>query len=46
MKVKNKWNSKMYKLISESDNTVTLEREDGSQFTISKKEFYANYRQV
>lgn len=42
---KNKWNGKMYKLISEFDNQVTLERSDGSQFIISKKEFYANYRE-
>lgn len=36
----------MYKLVSETDNTVTLERTDGSQFTISRKEFYASYRQA
>lgn len=48
MKVKNKWNSKLYTVIStsEADNTVTLERDDGSQFTIQTKELYSNYVEV
>lgn len=48
MKVKNKWNGKTYTVIStnETDNTTTLERGDGSQFTIQTKELYSNYREV
>ena len=43
MLVRNKWNKKLYKVISDTGSEVTLEREDGSQFTIQKKEFYVNY---
>ena len=48
MIIKNKWNGRLYTVISinEPDNTVTLERDDGSQFTIQAKEAYANYREV
>ena len=48
MKVKNKWNGKLYTVIStnEVDNTTTLERDDGSQFTIQTKELYSNYIEV
>lgn len=48
MKVKNKWSSKLYTVVStnEADNTTTLERDDGSQFTIQTKELYSNYREV
>lgn len=48
MIVKNKWNSKLYTVISTNitDNTATLERDNGSQFTIQTKELYANYREV
>lgn len=48
MMVKNKWNSKTYTVISTNvaDNTVTLKREDGSQFTIQIKELYFSYREV
>ena len=48
MKVKNKWNSKTYTVVetSEAYNIVTLERDDGSQFTIQTKELYSNYREV
>lgn len=43
MLVRNKWNGNFYKVILLIDNMITLEREDGSQFTISKKEYYFNY---
>ena len=48
MIIKNKWNGRLYTVISinEHDNTVTLERDDDSQFTIQAKEVYANYREV
>lgn len=41
--VKNKWNGSTYKVLDSTDNTVTLEREDGTQFTINKKEYFFNY---
>ena len=41
--VRNKWNRRIYKIISETDSEVTLEREDGTQFTISRKDFYLAY---
>lgn len=41
--VKNKWNGKMYKVIDMTDDIITLEREDGSRFSIPKKEYYFNY---
>lgn len=43
MLVLNKWNKKTYKVIKMTDKDVILEREDGSQFTIVKKEYLANY---
>lgn len=43
MLVRNKWSGKMYKVIDITDNMVTLEREDGSQFTIMKTEYFFNY---
>lgn len=43
MLVRNKWNGKIYKVILFTDNMVTLEREDGSQFAIQKKEYFHNY---
>ena len=43
MLVRNKWNRRIYKIISETDSEVTLEREDGTQFTISRKDFYSAY---
>lgn len=48
MKVKNKWNNRIYTVVStnEADNTTTLERDDGSQFTIQTKELYFNYREM
>ena len=41
--VLNKWNKKAYKVIKVTDVSVTLERADGSQFTINKKEYFSNY---
>ena len=48
MIVKNKWNGKIYTVIStnETNNIVTLKRDDGSKFTIQTKELYSNYREV
>ena len=48
MIVKNKWNGKLYTVIStnETNSTVTLKRDDGSIFTIQTKELYSNYREV
>ena len=43
MTVKNKWNGKLYVIIQEKDGKVTLQREDGSTFTISKGEYFSNY---
>lgn len=42
-KVKNKWNGQFYKVIDITDNMVTLERENGSQFTIQKSEYFFSY---
>lgn len=48
MKVKNKWNSKLYtvKSFDGPSDEVTLIREDGSEFTINQKEYKYNYREV
>ena len=43
MLVRNKWNKKTYKVIEVKDGKVTLERPDGTRFTIAKAEYYANY---
>ena len=43
MLVRNKWNKKTYKVIEVKDGKVTLEREDKTQFTIAKAEYFANY---
>lgn len=46
MKVKNKWNGKTY-IVKNFDgqvDEVTLIREDGSEFTITQKEYRFNYR--
>lgn len=43
MLVRNKWNKKTYKVIEIKDGKVTLERPDGSQFTIAKAEYFLNY---
>lgn len=41
--VKNCWNNKWYKVLEETEKTVTLEREDGSKFTIAKSEYLFSY---
>lgn len=46
MKVKNKWNSKTYEVVKEEGITVTLKREDGSMFTITKSEFHSTYKKL
>lgn len=43
MVVRNKWNGHFYKVILMTDREVTLEREDGSQFTIQKTDYFYNY---
>ena len=43
MLVLNKWNKKTYKVIEVKDGKVTLERSDGTQFTIAKAEYFLNY---
>lgn len=39
----NKWNKKTYKVLEVTDKAVTLQREDGSQFTIQKSEYFFSY---
>ena len=46
MKYKNKWNGRLYDLVSSNTNNVTLRRDDGSEFTITQKEFRYNYHEV
>lgn len=43
MLVLNKWNKKIYKVIEVTDKEVSLEREDGSKFTIAKSEYFFSY---
>ena len=45
-RVLNRWNRKWYTLLSATEGEVTLEREDKSQFTIEKKELFANYANI
>jgi len=47
MKVKNKWNNRIYeiKCFEGPTDTVTLIRDDGSEFTINQKEYRANYKE-
>lgn len=46
MKVKNKWNSKIYEIVKEEGIMVTLKREDGSIFTITQSEFHSIYKKL
>ena len=46
MKVKNKWNSKIYEIVKEEGIMVTLKREDGSIFTITQFEFHYVYKKL
>lgn len=41
--VRNKWNKKTYRVVEVKDGKVTLEREDKTQFTIVKAEYFLNY---
>ena len=41
--VRNKWNNKMYEVLEITDKNVTLQHEDGSQFTIQKSEYFFSY---
>ena len=43
MIVLNKWNKKEYQVVNISDKEVTLERKDGSTFTIQKSEYFFSY---
>ena len=43
MLVRNKWNNKKYLALEITDRNVTLQREDGSQFTIQKSEYFFSY---
>lgn len=42
----NKWNGKVYTVLSMSVNTIELQRPDGYEFEIQKSEFYFNYRVI
>lgn len=46
MKVLNRWNKKWYTVLEVTNKEVTLQREDGTQFTIAKSELYANYANI
>lgn len=48
MKVKNKWNGRIYtvKCINDVTDEVTLIRDDGSELIIAQGEFKFNYREV
>lgn len=43
MTAKNKWNNSEYTVIEKTEKNVTLQRKDGTRFTISKKEYFSNY---
>ena len=43
MLVRNKWNNKKYLVLEITDKNVTLQREDESQFTIQKSEYFFSY---
>lgn len=43
MKVQNKWNKKVYEVLEIKDRKVTLQRLDGSKFTIDEKEYLYDY---
>ena len=46
MRVLNRWNRKWYTVLKVADKEATLQREDGSEFTIAKSELYANYANI
>lgn len=43
MLVRNKWNGKTYSVVSQTEDKITLKRQDGTTFTIVKKEFNFSY---
>ena len=43
MLVRNKWNNKKYLVLEITDKNVTLQRDNGSQFTIQKSEYFLSY---
>lgn len=43
MQVVNRWNRKTYRVIEKTDKTVTLQREDNTQFSIATKDFLQIY---
>ena len=43
MLVRNKWNGKTYTVVSEETDKITLKRQDGTTFTIAKKEYNFSY---
>lgn len=43
MKAINKWNKRTYVVLEVTDKTVTLQREDGTSFTIQKTEYVFSY---
>lgn len=43
MLVRNKWNDKVYDVLEITDKNVTLQCDDGSQFTIQKTEYFFSY---
>lgn len=38
-KVTNKWNGRMYEVVSDEGTKITLKRDDGTLFTIAKTDF-------
>ena len=42
----NKWNDKVYAVLSESVKTFELQRAGGSKCEIQKSEFYFNYKVI
>ena len=46
MIARNKWNGKLYTVLSMSVTAVELQRSDGSEFEIQKPVFYSNYRVI
>lgn len=41
--VQNRWTKKPYQVVDKTEKNVTLQRKDGTRFTISKKEYFSNY---
>ena len=46
LRVLNRWNRKWYIVLKVTDKEATLQREDGSEFTVAKSELYANYANI